>query len=120
MNRWDFLIFFLQEVYPQLGEFGEPNSIVVLDNAPIHHWDIFLAMCELLDVHILFLPSYSCDLNGPIEEFFRALKQNIKRMGASYRADQRQTILLNVDCLYDWDIFPICDRIGYTRFCNFR
>ena len=120
MTSWDFMIFFLSELYPRMGETGEPNSLPILDGAPIHHWNVWQLICEMLDVHYLYLPSYSCDFNAPVEEFFRALKANLKRMRTSYQNDPEETIYLNVDAMCDWDIFPICDRIGYTQFCNFR
>lgn len=50
-----------------------PHSVVVLDNASIHHVDGIVHMIEEVGALVLFLPPYSPDYN-PIEEAFGKLK----------------------------------------------
>ena len=45
------------------------NSIVIMDNASIHHVDGVVALLETLGVLVFYLPPYSPELN-PIEELF--------------------------------------------------
>ena len=50
-----------------------PNSVLVVDNTSIHKVD---GICELVEgsgMHLMFLPSYSPDLN-PIELTFSSVK----------------------------------------------
>ncbi len=56
---------------------NNPRSVVVLNNASIHHVD---AVCELISAAgalVRFLPPYSPDLN-PIEELFSKVKGYLK------------------------------------------
>lgn len=78
-----FLTYFEYWVIPVLGSYdkGEPNSIVLMDNASIHHKlrDRLMAMAwEEKGVIILFTAPYSPDIN-PIEFFFSVYKAYLKR-----------------------------------------
>jgi hypothetical protein len=75
-----------EKLVPQLGNyaFGEPRSIVILDNATIHHSDRIVQMIEDKGARILYLPPYSPDLN-PIELFFSSYKKALQRLGSQYR-----------------------------------
>ena len=54
------------------------NSVIILDNAKIHHDENLIEILEELGCHIIFLPPYSPDLN-PIETAFSTVKSWIKR-----------------------------------------
>ena len=54
-----------------------PHSIVVLDNAAIHHVDGIKRMIEEVGALVMFLPPYSPDYN-PIEAAFGKVKAIIK------------------------------------------
>ena len=47
-----------------------PHSVIILDNAAIHHVDIVVDTLQSLGVLVHYLPPYSLDLN-PIEEAFQ-------------------------------------------------
>ena len=53
---------------PILGNYSlsEPRSLVVLDNAKIHHSDRIVPLVESMGARLVYLPPYSPDLN-PIE-----------------------------------------------------
>ena len=65
---------------PHLMPFNgiNPHSVVVLDNASIHHVEGIMSMVEEVGALVLFLPPYSPDYN-PIEELFSKVKCTIKQ-----------------------------------------
>lgn len=69
---------FIEALLPHCGRFPEPKSVLVMDNASIHHTAKIQQMCDDAGVVLLYLPPYSPDLN-PIEEFFAELKGFVKR-----------------------------------------
>jgi hypothetical protein len=54
------------------------NSVIILDNATIHHDENLINILEELGCRIIFLPPYSPDLN-PIETAFGTIKSWMKR-----------------------------------------
>jgi transposase len=58
-----------------------PGQIVVLDNLSVHKSATARACIEAADCHLVFLPTYSPDLN-PIEQAFAKTKQALRRSGA--------------------------------------
>lgn len=62
---------------PQLGSFPGPRSVVVADNASIHHADGFKKLIESAGARLLYLPPYSPDFN-PIEKGFSKVKAYLK------------------------------------------
>jgi hypothetical protein len=74
---WDW---FFEELVPVLNVYPGRRSVVVLDNARIHHNPEMLELAEMCGIVVKFLPSYSPDLN-PIELYFNYMKQFLKRAG---------------------------------------
>jgi transposase len=62
---------------PLMNSFPGPNSILVMDNAPIHHGGRIEQICVAAGVLLFYLPPYSPDMN-PIEKFFSVLKSQLK------------------------------------------
>jgi transposase len=60
-----------------MNPFPGRNSIIVLDNATVHHGGRLMEICDAANV-LIYLPPYSPDLN-PIEKVFSVLKSQIKR-----------------------------------------
>lgn len=69
---------FIEQLLPFMNPWPQKNSVLVTDNASIHHSARIKQMCRDADVRLVFLPPYSPDLN-PIEEFFAELKAFLKR-----------------------------------------
>jgi transposase len=58
-----------------------PGQIVVLDNLSVHKSATARTCIEAAGCHLVFLPTYSPDLN-PIEQAFAKTKQALRRSGA--------------------------------------
>ncbi|GBB93508.1 hypothetical protein RclHR1_21840002 [Rhizophagus clarus] len=76
-NKERFKDFILSKI-PQIYPFPGPNSVLIMDNAKIHHNNDFINIVQKLDGKVEFLPPYSPDLN-PIETSFSVIKSWIKR-----------------------------------------
>lgn len=74
---------FVERLLPFCGRYPEPRSVLILDNASIHHSERVKQLCEDAGVVLLYLPPYSPDLN-PIEEFFGELKRYIQEVWNDY------------------------------------
>jgi len=59
---------FIEQLLPLCGRWPERNSVLVMDNASIHHTKRIQQMCNNAGVKLVYLPPYSPNLN-PIEEF---------------------------------------------------
>ena len=64
---------------PELLPFNgvNPRSVVILDNASVHHVPHAVTLIQSVGALVHFLPPYSPDLN-PIEEFFSKVKAVLK------------------------------------------
>ena len=72
--------FILGNVLPKMNAWPGERSVLVMDNASIHHSriDSIKEACRHKKVKVVFLPPYSPDYN-PIEESFNDLKALIRR-----------------------------------------
>ena len=68
-NAETFKDFVERSLFPHLMPFDgtSPRSVVILDNASIHHCDGVVKLIESAGTLVIFLPPYSPDLN-PIEK----------------------------------------------------
>jgi transposase len=82
IDRDRFVQFIQEKLLPVLGrfEYGEPRSLVVLDNASIHISKEIVDLIESTGAKIVYLPPYSPDCN-PIELMFSSYKKKMKRIG---------------------------------------
>ena len=63
---------------PQMQSFSHFRSVLILDNARIHHDQGLLEYLNAFGVRVEFLPPYSSDLNL-IESAFSVIKDYLKR-----------------------------------------
>ena len=82
---------------PVLGNYsrGEKRSIVVLDNASIHHSKRVVELIEGAGAYIIYSAPYSPDLN-PIEMMFGHYKQTLKRHEGRSQDDAHMAALEGV------------------------
>lgn len=61
-----------------MNSYPNNHSVLILDNARIHHDDILIDYIEVFGGRVEFLPPYSPDFN-PIETSFSVIKSFLKR-----------------------------------------
>ena len=80
VNGWKFCKFVEECLLPMLNPFNgiNPHSVVIMDNASIHHVDEVYDLIEgQAGARLEFLPPYSPDLN-PVEGVFSQIKSMMK------------------------------------------
>ena len=79
VNSETFCTFLEQCLLPHLLPFNgvNPRSVVIMDNASIHHTDSVVSLIEEVGALVHYLPPYSPDMN-PIEETFSKVKGFLK------------------------------------------
>ncbi|GBB88280.1 hypothetical protein RclHR1_14820005 [Rhizophagus clarus] len=77
-NKERFQTFILTQVLPQMNEFPNKNSVIVMDNAKIHHDEKLIESIEQMGCKVLYLLPYSPDYNL-IETAFSGIKSWLKR-----------------------------------------
>ena len=75
VNKNAFLAFLETTLLPTLAR----GSVIIMDNWTVHHGDDVRDLVEACGCELLYLPTYSPDLN-PIEHLFAKLKAFIKAL----------------------------------------
>lgn len=83
--RRDFESFLKHQLFPVMNPYPQANSVLVMDNARIHHGGRIAEMAAEKGIRIIYLPPYSPDLN-PIEKAFSVLKSHFRRIQSLARA----------------------------------
>jgi transposase len=94
---------------PTLAE----GQVVVLDGLGAHRTDRVRELIEERGADLLFLPSYSPDLN-PIEEAFSKIKNIVRKAGARTRETLVEAIALAISAL------TLEDVAGWFTHCGYR
>ena len=95
VNGEKFLAFIERNLLPNLMPFDgvNSNSIVVMDNASIHHVEGVVNMISEIGALVYFLPPYSPDY-APIEECFAKVKNAMRTMEQEAQVMDIETIAL--------------------------
>lgn len=73
-----FLLYIQQKVCPNLGSYGQPRSVVVMDNASIHQDERIREAIEACGAILINTAAY-CPWDNPIEYCFRQYKSCLRR-----------------------------------------
>lgn len=88
------------------------GQVVVLDNLGAHRTQRVRELVEARGADLLFLPSYSPDLN-PIEEAFSKIKQIVRKAGARTREALVEAIALAISAVTLEDVGGWFVHCGY-------
>ena len=70
-----------------------PRSILIMDNAPIHHDQQVQDLVDNAGCLLWFLPGYSPDMN-PIEEVFSQMKRSLQSNAAVYQSCENPRLII--------------------------
>ena len=95
---------------PHLMPFNgvNPHSVLIMDNASIHHVNEVVEMIQGVGAMVIFLPPYSPDYN-PIEEAFSKVKTLVKEYESNLEMDNMDvedivlsafSSITNDDCMH--------------------
>ena len=90
------------------------NSVVVMDNASIHHMDRIIEMIHSIGALVRFLPPYSPDLN-PIEEVFSKVKSFLRANDTVYLSTFSPQTLVSMA----FNNVTTEDCIGFATHCGY-
>nr|GAT47754.1 Tc1-mariner class transposase [Mycena chlorophos] len=118
MKRKQFVEFLEQSVMPLTSPFPGPLSVLVMDNAKIHHGAEIQELAERFGVRIEYLPPYSPDFN-PIEEAFSKIKAFLRRNNDIFRLKRGRGAALLYDMQIAMEIITAQDAYGYFRHAGY-
>ena len=109
-----FFEWFITSLYAAM----EHDAILVMDNAPIHHYQPFLVLAEYLDVKIIYLPPY-CPFLNPVEHIFAAIKMAVRRFRREIELEPVATLAMIAEGLRRYNVLGLLKRMGYHHVCKF-
>lgn len=116
VNGEVFLDFVRRCLLPLLLPFDGHNekSVVILDNASIHHVDYVVDTIQSVGALVRFLPAYSPDFN-PTEEVFAEVKHWIRTNSLIYQSTSpRSTILMAFSSVSKQNCLSYIAHAGYV------
>lgn len=106
----DIMLFFVEELLvPTLNR----GDIVVMDNNPIHKLDEIEDAIEAVGAWVLFLPTYSPDLN-PIEPCWSKVKSRLRSLKPRTLPDLLDALVAAFSSITPHDI------LGWFRHCGYQ
>ena len=108
--------FIREYLLPQLLPFNGSNvrSIVIMDNAAIHHVDQNVQLIESTGAKVIFLPPYSPDLN-PLEIAFSKIKALMKENDKLFQTTSAPKALLTMA----FSMITCNDCLSFSKHCGY-
>ena len=111
---------FIEGLLPRMNKWPLPNSVLVVDNAAIHKVAGIRELVEGYGARLIYLPSYSPDLN-PIELAFSSIKAWLRANRARVNVDMET----GNGSVYDtfWEAVhsvTVDDATGWYNHCGYR
>ena len=116
INGERFEFFIRNYLLPVLMPFNgiNPLSVVIMDNASIHHVQSNVQLIENTGAKVIFLPPYSPDLN-PLEPVFGKVKTILKENDCIFQTSSTPRVLLTLafTMVTEEDCFNFSKHCGY-------
>ncbi|KAF8686593.1 hypothetical protein AX14_003833 [Amanita brunnescens Koide BX004] len=111
---------FINDLLDHMEPYPGPNSVIVMDNCPIHKHQDIVNTITAHSMHCEFLPPYSPDLN-PIELAFSAMKYHLRRNGDYVRMAMTQMSKLDIYLTLLQALYLITpeDAYGWYQHCGY-
>lgn len=109
-DRPSFQVYIERILVPTL----RPGQLVILDNLSVHKQAALRAAIQAVGCRVLFLPSYSPDMN-PIELAFSKIKAYLRRVGARTKESLEVAISQAIDLVSSDDATGFFHHCGYTE-----
>lgn len=119
VRRIDVELFLRHELLPLMNPYPARNSVLMLDNARVHHGGRILELCRRAGILLIYLPAYSPNMN-PIENAFHCMKARLKREDRwLFEDDKAEYILLLAARVMTRKLLqPLIAHSGYTT-CHY-
>lgn len=116
IKRVNFEKFLKYSLLPRMQPYPAPNSVLILDNAQIHHGGRIAKLCRDARVMLRYLPPYCPNLN-PIETGFSVLKSSFRRTQSLQHVGDIKTELIDRTCdIFIHDLLkPLYSYCGYEE-----
>ena len=103
-------------ILPGLMPFNgiNPLSVVIMDNASIHHVQSNVQLIESTSARVIFLPPYSPDLN-PLEPVFGKVKAILKENDSIFQTSSTPRVLLAMA----FGMITQEDCLNFSRHCGY-
>ena len=102
----------LYKVIPVLRSWPHENSVVVINNASIHHHPTVRRLVEAQGASLMFMPAYSFDCN-PIEHAFSKVKAYLQRERHLAERDPTLVIAASLRSITSDDAAGYFEDCGY-------
>ena len=100
-----------------MNPFPAPRSVLILDNASIHHWEPFYRIAVFIGIRLVYLPPYSPHLN--IDElFFNATKRALEKHKNLVDVAPLLALVAVVEHFANYNAEGALESAGYFRFCR--
>ena len=109
--------YFIGSLLPEMNAFPAPRSVLILDNAAIHHYEPFQCIAEFVGVRLVYLPPYSPHLNM-IELFFNAVKRCLEKNKVLVDNTPLFALVAICERYRDYDTLGAMENAGYLRYCR--
>ena len=110
-------MYFIQSLMIKMNPFPARRSVLILDNASIHHYEPFQRIAAFVGIRLIYLPPYSPHLNV-IELFFNALKRSLE----TYRELTEYAPILALIAICEkyrqYNVISAIENAGYLRYCR--